>query len=85
MSAKEHLLCKILEGDSSDNIPNVFTRCGPKTAGKLIRDKEALKEKLQADRSATDQLKLNTRLIDFTKVPKRTQKLIVDYVTEQIS
>ena len=44
VSAPEYLLGKILMGDKSDNICQVFKKCGPKTALKLVKDKEMLKD-----------------------------------------
>ena len=39
---EEQLFCKILSGDKSDNIPNIFRGCGPKTALKYFKDKKIL-------------------------------------------
>ena len=47
VSASDFLLGKILMGDRSDNIKQVFTKCGPKTALKWTKDKEALKNLLK--------------------------------------
>ena len=38
VSANDYLIGKILMGERSDNIKQVFTRCGPKTALKLVKD-----------------------------------------------
>jgi 5'-3' exonuclease len=84
MTSKQFLLCKILSGDKSDNIPNVFTRCGPKTAGKLVKDTTLLKEKLNGDQTAMRQFKLNTKLIDFNQIPKDKKEAIISYVNTTI-
>ena len=47
VSSSDFLLGKILMGDKSDNIQQVFTKCGPKTALKLVKDKALLKKMLQ--------------------------------------
>jgi 5'-3' exonuclease len=43
-NAKDDLKIKILMGDTSDNIPSVFPKCGLKTAIKCIEDEEFLNE-----------------------------------------
>jgi 5'-3' exonuclease len=45
---KKDLELKIIMGDSSDNIPSVFPKCGPKTAIKCIEDEEFFKKKMAA-------------------------------------
>jgi 5'-3' exonuclease len=47
VSGKHYLLAKILTGDTSDNIPQVFNRCGYKTAMKLVLNPEELKMRLK--------------------------------------
>jgi 5'-3' exonuclease len=80
LTTRQFLLCKILTGDTSDNIPSVFNRCGPKTAGKLVKDTTILKEKLTDDQVATRQFKLNTKLMDFNHIPKDKKEEIISYV-----
>lgn len=46
VSAADYLLGKILMGDKSDNIKQVFNKCGPKTALKLVKNKDALNNML---------------------------------------
>ena len=55
VSAPEYLLGKILMGDKSDNICQVFKKCGPKTALKLVKDKEMLKQRLAESQDAQKQ------------------------------
>ena len=43
---KDDLEIKIIMGDSSDNIPSAFPKCGPKTALKCIADPEFFKKKM---------------------------------------
>jgi 5'-3' exonuclease len=75
-TGKQYLLSKILTGDTSDNIPQVFPRCGYKTAMKLVMNPNELKEKLKNDPTAMEQFKLNQKLIDFKNIP--------DVLTESI-
>jgi 5'-3' exonuclease len=84
LTTKQFLLCKILQGDKSDNIPSVFNKCGPKTAGKLVRDTTLLKEKLNGDQCAMRQFKLNTKLMDFNHIPKDKKEAIISYVNSTI-
>lgn len=69
LSAKEFLLRKVLIGDSSDNIPQVFPRVGPVTAEKLIKN-GTLKERLDKDENAKTQFKINYKLMDISRMPK---------------
>ena len=80
VTAKDYLVGKILMGDRSDNIQQVFTRCGPKTALKWTKDKEALKKTLKEDHSLAARYLLNKKMIDFTCIPKDLSDKIVESV-----
>ena len=80
VTAKDYLVGKILMGDRSDNIQQVFTRCGPKTALKWTKDKEALKKTLKEDHSLAARYLLNKKMIDFTCIPKDLSDRIVESV-----
>jgi len=67
--AKTDLKIKILMGDSSDNIPSVFPKCGLKTAKKCVEDEEFLHNKIKNYPEYEERLKLNELLIDFDKIP----------------
>jgi len=67
--ASQFLLEKILMGDKSDEIEQVFYRCGKVMARKLSSNRELLKEKLEQDANALRKFKLNKRLIDMTLIP----------------
>lgn len=54
VTAKEFLLGKILMGDKSDNIPQVFKKCGPKKALKLVRDIATLKKMLEESQDSAN-------------------------------
>ena len=68
--AKSDLQIKIIMGDSSDNIPSVFPKCGPKTAQKCIDDEEFFKKKMAGNPEYYKQYELNQTLVDFNKIPQ---------------
>ena len=55
-------------GDKSDDIPSVFTKCGPKTALKYFEDKVAFEEQLKRE-NAYERYQQNKKLIDFNEIP----------------
>ena len=57
-------------GDTSDNIPSVFPKCGPKTALKCIKDPEFFKKKMNNNSDYYNQYELNKKLVDFNNIPK---------------
>lgn len=67
-NAKDDLRIKIIMGDSSDNIPSVFPKCGIKTAQKCIEDEEFFKKKMSDNKLYYDQFELNEKLIDFNMI-----------------
>lgn len=84
VSAKDYLVGKILMGDRSDNIQQVFTRCGPKTALKWTKDKEALKKTLKEDHSLASRYLLNKKMIDFDSIPQDLSSKILEAVNESL-
>lgn len=76
MTSETYLKTKLLVGDKSDNIPQVFERVGWKKAWDLMSDKETLKEKLK-DQQAFNRLQLNSKLIDCKYIPSDIQKDII--------
>ena len=84
VSAKDYLVGKILMGDRSDNIQQVFTRCGPKTALKWTKDKEALKKTLKEDHSLASRYLLNKKMIDFDSIPQDLSRKILEAVNESL-
>ena len=67
-NAKVDLQIKIIMGDTSDNIPSVFPKCGFKTAQKCIVDKEFFKNKM-SNPVYYEQYQLNEQLISFDRIP----------------
>jgi 5'-3' exonuclease len=68
-SAKDDLETKIIMGDTSDNIPAVFPKCGLKTAQKCIEDPEFFKKKMAGNPDYYAQYELNKKLVDFNEIP----------------
>ena len=68
-NASDDLRIKIIMGDSSDNIPSVFPKCGLKTAQKCIEDEEFFKKKMGDNPKYYEQYKLNEQLINFDMIP----------------
>jgi 5'-3' exonuclease len=67
--SQTELFCKIVMGDTSDNIPSVLTKCGPKTALKCYQDRAYFDERLKKE-NAYDNLERNKRLVDFNYIPE---------------
>lgn len=67
---EEDLEIKIIMGDSSDNIPSVFPKCGFKTALKCIQDPSFFQKKMQNNEVYFSQYNLNKKIIDFRNIPK---------------
>ena len=68
-NAQDDLKIKILMGDTSDNIPSVFPKCGLKTAQKCIDDEEFFKKKMDDNPIYYEQYRLNEQLVSFDKIP----------------
>jgi 5'-3' exonuclease len=69
------LQIKIIMGDSSDNIPSVFPKCGPKTAQKCIDDPAFFLKKIsEKSEEYQKQYELNKLLVDFNNIPEELQE-----------
>jgi len=75
--AKKDLFCKIVMGDSSDNISSVFKKCGPKTALKCYTEPDYFNNKLKKD-NAYEKYELNRLLIDFNSIPTNLQEEFIE-------
>lgn len=84
VSAEDYLVGKILMGDRSDNIQQVITRCGPKTALKWTKDKSALKKMLKDDHSLASRYLLNKKMIDFNAIPQDLSNRILESVNAEL-
>lgn len=69
-NAQNDLEIKIIMGDTSDNIPSVFPKCGPKTAQKCIDDPEFFKKKMDNNPEYYKQYELNKILVNFDNIPE---------------
>lgn len=71
------LKLKIIQGDKSDNIPSLYSGCGPSTAKLLAKDKDKLNEQLK-NKDVMVQFELNSLLVDFKNIPEHIQKHILE-------
>jgi hypothetical protein len=85
MNSKEFLLWKILRGDVSDNIKNVFPKYGDVKSYKLVKNKSLLKKMLCESQEANNRYKLNKFLIDFRSIPLDVEEKISKILTEKMS
>ena len=67
-SAEANLFCKIVMGDTSDNIPSIFKKCGPKTALKCWQDKVYFENRLKKE-NAQDKYDFNKTIVSFDCIP----------------
>jgi 5'-3' exonuclease len=74
---KSDLEIKIIMGDTSDNIPSVFPKCGPKTAQKCLEDPEFFKKKMADNPDYYKQYELNKKIVDFNNIP---QELVDEFL-----
>ena len=72
--SKMDLEIKIIMGDTSDNIPSVFPKCGPKTAQKCVEDNEFFKKKMADNQVYYSQYELNKKLVSFDSIPEELVK-----------
>lgn len=84
VDAHDYLVGKILMGDRSDNIKQVFTRCGPKTALKWTKDKDALRKTLKEDHALASRYLLNKKIISFEDIPDELSNKILQRVNESL-
>jgi 5'-3' exonuclease len=75
-SAEADLFCKIVMGDTSDNIKSVLNKCGPKTALKCFKDRTYFDERMKKE-NAYEKFELNQKIIDFNFIP---QNIIDEFV-----
>jgi 5'-3' exonuclease len=79
-NAENDLKIKIIMGDTSDNIPSVFPKCGLKTAQKCIEDEEFFKKKMSDNEEYYKRFELNEHLIDFNKIPSNYASEFLDTI-----
>jgi 5'-3' exonuclease len=75
---EKDLKIKIIMGDTSDNIPSVFPKCGIKTAIKCVEDSEYFNKKMANNEEYHKQYELNNCLVNFEKIPKHFESEFID-------
>ena len=70
---EKNLFYKIVLGDKSDNIPPVFTKCGPKTAEKYYENRDELDKALSVG-DALERFERNKKLVSFSEIPAELVK-----------
>ena len=80
---KKDLFCKIVMGDSSDNISSVLKKCGPKTAIKCFDNQEYFDERMKKE-DAYSKLELNKTLVDFDCIPEQYKEEFMKEYREKI-
>ena len=78
-NAEDDLKIKILMGDTSDNIPSVFPKCGEKTALKCCQDNAFFLKKMNNNEEYYKQYALNKKLVDFNNIP---QNLVDEFISQ---
>lgn len=68
--SKQDLLCKIIMGDKSDNIPSIFPKCGIKTAQKYVYNISKFQKKLEENPEYKARYDINKKIIDFNMIPE---------------
>ena len=81
ISAQDFLIRKILIGDASDNIPQVFNRVGPAKAEKIIREGR-LKDMFIKHPGSAEQFELNMKLMDMSQMPEELHQRIETSLAE---
>lgn len=78
---EDKLRLKIINGDKSDNIPSIFPKSRKEVSlktRKLIKESiTAMNEFLENNPEIKSKFKLNEKLIDFNKIPKKIQTPII--------
>ena len=83
-SPRRMIKVKMLQGDRSDDIPNICKGMGEKTAMKCLDDRELLRSKLLASPNAPKQFKLNRKLVDFSYIPSIVKEEILENYKAQL-
>jgi len=76
-SKKTDIALKCIVGDSSDSIPKIFPKVGPKTALKLIDNPQLLLDKFKQHEGSLDAFALNYILISFDNIPNDLEQLFI--------
>lgn len=82
---KDYLLWKIIRGDLSDNIKNVFPKYGDIKSWKLVKDRDLLKRMLTESNDSVERFKRNSQLIDFRHIPEDYTNKILEIFENKMS
>ena len=85
MTPGEFLLWKIIRGDVSDNIKNVFSKYGDVKSYRLVKDKDTLRKMLSESQESYNRFILNRKLIDFREIPKELEEKVYDVLKERLA
>lgn len=76
---------KILCGDKSDNITGCFTRCGKKTALRLLGNPLQLEQRFEREGvEARELFKRNRLLMDLEQIPVELQTSFFEYIKQEL-
>jgi 5'-3' exonuclease len=84
INRKDYLLWKIIRGDLSDNIKNVFPKYGDIKSWKLVKDRDLLKRMLTESNDSVERFKRNSQLIDFRHIPEDYTNKILEIVDNKL-
>lgn len=85
VTRSEFLKWKIIRGDISDNIKNVFPKYGDKKSWDLVQDEPRLKQMLRESNDAMERFKLNSILIDFRRIPKEYTERMMKVIDAKLA
>ena len=74
---QKDLLCKIILGDKSDNIPPVFAKCGIKTVEKYLDNNQLLESDLDKY-DVREKFNFNKKIIDFNEIPHELKNSFIE-------
>lgn len=83
-TVEKFLMHKAIMGDNGDEIPAIIPKCGPKTALKYLNDINKFIQLLE-DNEIKKKFYRNTKIIDFSYIPKLIQKDVIEKYDEQIT
>lgn len=85
LSPGDFLLWKVVRGDPSDNIANVFPKVGEKKSLALVKDRRRLKEMLVESEDAAERFRTNLQLIDLRRIPSDMEARIYEVLGRRLS
>jgi len=74
VTPKEYLITKVILGDTADEIPKVYSGCGPATALSISRDEDTFKRLIEDHPERLEKFHNNLTLISFNKIPKEVRE-----------